>query len=117
MTSWTRSKISFSVCFEYNPLRDPVQVRGSILHNLKQLPSGKWTWKYDKRFRQPGGRRFQQDPEMTERLWGYMESLACPTLVVRGSQSDIIALGYRGRNAQAYSQRQDWQQWRTLATW
>ena len=77
---------------EYNPLRDPVQVRGSILHNLKQLQNGKWTWKYDKRFRQPGGRRFQQDPQMTERLWGYMESLACPTLVVRGSQSDIIAL-------------------------
>ena len=77
---------------EYNPLRDPVQVRGSILHNLKQLPSGKWTWKYDKRFRQPGARRFQHDPQMTERLWGYMESLACPTLVVRGSQSDIIAL-------------------------
>lgn len=77
---------------QYNPLRDPVQVRGSILHNLKQLPNGKWTWKYDKRFRQPGGRRFQQDPEMTQRLWGYMESLACPTLVVRGAQSDIIAL-------------------------
>ena len=77
---------------QYNPLRDPVQVRGSILHNLKQLPNGKWTWKYDKRFRQPGGRRFQQDPEMTQRLWGYMESLACPTLVVRGANSDIIAL-------------------------
>jgi len=77
---------------QFNPLRDPVQVRGSILHNLKELPNGKWTWKYDKRFRQPGGRRFQQDPQMTERLWGYMESLACPTLVVRGAQSDIIAL-------------------------
>ena len=76
----------------YNPLRDPVQVRGSIMHNLKQLPTGKWTWKYDRRFRQPGGRRFQQDPEMTQRLWRYMESLTCPTLVVRGAQSDIIAL-------------------------
>ena len=81
---------------QYNPLRDPVQVRGSILHNLKQLPDGKWTWKYDKRFRQPGGRRFQQDPQMTERLWGYMESLACPTLVVRGAESDIIALDTAG---------------------
>ena len=77
---------------DYNPLRDPVQVRGSILHNLKQLPNGKWTWKYDKRFRQPGGRRFQQDPDMTRRLWGYMEGLRCPTLVVRGAHSDIIAL-------------------------
>ena len=77
---------------QYNPRRDPVQVRGSIMHNLKQLPSGRWTWKYDRRLRQPGGRRFQQGPETTERLWGYLESLQCPTLVVRGSQSDIVAL-------------------------
>ena len=77
---------------QYNPRRDPVQVRGSILHNLKQLPNGRWTWKYDKRLRRPGGRRFQQDSETTKRLWGYLESLQCATLVVRGSQSDIIAL-------------------------
>ncbi len=81
---------------QYNPRRDPVQVRGSILHNLRQLPSGKWTWKYDKRLRQPGSRRFQQDPETSDRLWGYLESLACPTLVVRGAQSDIIALDTAG---------------------
>ena len=77
---------------QYNPRRDPVQVRGSILHNLKQLPNGRWTWKYDKRLRRPGGRRFQQDSETTKRLWEYLESLQCATLVVRGSQSDIIAL-------------------------
>ena len=32
-----------------------------------------------------------QDPDMTKRLWGYVESLNCPTLVVRGDRSDIIA--------------------------
>jgi pimeloyl-ACP methyl ester carboxylesterase len=31
------------------------------------------------------------DAAMTERLWGYLESLTCPTLVVKGEQSDIIA--------------------------
>ena len=77
---------------QYNPRRDPVQVRGSIMHNLKQLPNGRWTWKYDRRLRQPGGRRFQHDPDTTKRLWGYLERLECPTLVVRGSQSDIVAL-------------------------
>ena len=35
----------------YNHRRDPEQVRGSILHNLKQLPNGNWTWKYDRRLR------------------------------------------------------------------
>lgn len=75
---------------EYNPRRDPVQLRGSLAHNLKELPNGKWTWKYDKALR-GGNRRMGQDPEMTQRLWGYLENLACPTLVVKGDQSDIMA--------------------------
>ena len=77
---------------KFNPRRSAEQVRGSLLHNLKQLPSGKWTWKYDKILRSPD-RRMGGDPEMTKRLWGYIESLQCPTMVVRGENSDVIALG------------------------
>ena len=74
----------------YNPRRDPVQLRGSLVHNLKQLPTGKWTWKYDRALR-VGDRRMAQDAGMTERLWGYLENLTCPTLVITGELSDIIA--------------------------
>ncbi len=76
---------------KYNPRRAPEQIRGSIMHNLKQLPNGKWTWKYDKRLRRPG-RRMGSDPETEKRLWGYLEALQCPTLLVRGGASDIIAM-------------------------
>ena len=76
---------------KFNPRRAAEQVRGSLLHNLKQLPSGKWTWTYDKILRSPD-RRMGGDPEMTKRLWGYIESLQCPTMVVRGENSDVIAL-------------------------
>ena len=76
---------------KYNPRRSPEQIRGSIMHNLKQLPNGKWTWKYDKRLRSPG-RRMGSDPETEKRLWGYLEALQCPTLLVRGGASDIIAM-------------------------
>ena len=75
---------------KYNPRRAAEQIRGSIRHNLKQLPSGKWTWKYDKLLRSPD-RRVGRDPETVRRLWGYVESLKCPTLVVRGGASDVIA--------------------------
>ena len=75
----------------YNPRRPAEQIRGSILHNLKQLPNGKWTWKYDKLLRSEG-RRMGSDPAVAERLWGYIESLRCPTLVVRGGASDVIAM-------------------------
>jgi pimeloyl-ACP methyl ester carboxylesterase len=76
---------------KYNPRRDPIQIRGSIVNNLKQLPNGKWTWKYDKILRSQGRMGRPQDPEMTRRLWGYLENLQCPTMVVRGDKSDIIA--------------------------
>ena len=76
---------------KYNPRRDPQQVRGSILHNLKELPSGKWTWKYDRALRSPG-RRMGSDADTEKRLWGYLGSLECPTLLVRGGASDIVAM-------------------------
>ena len=79
----------------YNHRRDPQQVRGSIMHNLKQLPSGKWTWKYDRRLRRRD-RNIGRDPETVKRLWGYVESLTCPTLVVRGGESDVVAQGTAG---------------------
>ena len=84
----------------YNPRRDPQQVRGSIMHNIKELPSGKWTWKYDKALRRPG-RRMGSDPETEKRLWGYLETLQCPTLLVRGGGSDIVAMDTADRMHQA----------------
>ncbi len=74
----------------FNSRRDPQQVRGSLAHNLKQLPNGKWTWKYDSRLRSPN-RNIGRDPDTVQRLWGYVESLQCPTLVVRGGESDVLA--------------------------
>ena len=78
---------------KYNPRRDPIQIRGSIVNNLKQLPTGKWTWKYDKLLRSAGRMGRKQEPEVTDRLWKYVESLSCPTLVVKGDRSDVIAAG------------------------
>ena len=75
---------------KYNPRRSAQQVRGSIMHNLKQLPNGNWTWKYDKLLRS-SDTRWRSDPGLTERMWGYVESLKVPTLVVRGAKSDLIA--------------------------
>ena len=74
----------------YNPLRSEEQIRGSLRHNLKQLPNGSWTWKYDKVLRSPGHLP-RPDPDMTARLWGYVKRVRCPTLVVRGAESDVVS--------------------------
>jgi pimeloyl-ACP methyl ester carboxylesterase len=75
---------------EYNPLRPAEQIRGSIMHNLKQLRNGNWTWKYDKVLRSPNRKPPSRD--YTALLWEQIDKLDSPTLVVRGGQSDMIAL-------------------------
>ena len=72
----------------YNPRRSRTQIRGSLAHNLKQLPSGRWTWKYDKVLRSPS--RPQPGPGFEERQWDYIERVACPALVVRGAYSKVL---------------------------
>ena len=74
----------------YNPLRPIEQIRGSIVHNLRQLPNGKWTWKYDKALRSPGG-RFRATPEAVAALWRAVETVSCPALMVRGAESNVVS--------------------------
>ena len=73
---------------EFNPARDPVLLRRSLLHNLHRLPNGKWTWKYDRRHRErPDLDRFDHE---REDLWHGVSDIACPSLVVRGGNSDVL---------------------------
>lgn len=72
----------------FNPRRDPQLLRLSLRHNLRRTPNGQWIWKYDQRHR---GR---VDPGAYERrralLWDAVAKVPCPTLVVRGAQSDVF---------------------------
>jgi len=72
----------------FNPRRDRELLRLSLRHNLRQTPKGQWMWKYDQRHRGAG------DPGAAERrrdlLWDAVKNVQCPTLVVRGAQSDVF---------------------------
>ena len=72
----------------FNPRRDRELLRLSLRHNLRQMPNGHWMWKYDQRH------RGQVDPGAAERrrdlLWDAVAKVQCPTLVVRGAQSDVF---------------------------
>ncbi len=72
----------------FNPRRDPLILRRSLMHNLRRQPDGNWTWKYDRRrFQQMGG-----DRQAAERrgLADGLAKITCPTLVVRGAESDVF---------------------------
>jgi pimeloyl-ACP methyl ester carboxylesterase len=73
----------------FNPARDPRLLRRSLLYNLRQLPDGRWTWKYDRRrilardrVRMAASRRA---------LWDALPAVTCPTLVVRGARSESLS--------------------------
>jgi esterase len=73
----------------FNPRRNRELLRRSLLHNLRRMPDGRWMWKYDQRHR---GRTPDPDAYARRRalLWSAVDAVQCPTLVVRGAQSDVF---------------------------
>ena len=71
----------------FNPRRDPELLRASLRHTLRQTVDGTWEWKAD--------RRFPFDPEKMQAMIAGLEALpakiTCPTLVVRGGESNILS--------------------------
>ncbi|HET9183436.1 MAG TPA: alpha/beta hydrolase [Candidatus Angelobacter sp.] len=74
---------------EFNPRRDPRLLRRSLLHNFRQSPSGKWTRKTD--LRMWHGRDREQERQRLIERFRYASHIACPTLIVQGSMSDVFS--------------------------
>lgn len=72
----------------FNPRRDRGILRTSLLHNLRQLPDGNWTWKYDRRHigASPPAAYERRMRDLSARL----RQIKCPTLVMRGARSDVF---------------------------
>ncbi|MFT3866714.1 MAG: alpha/beta hydrolase [Solirubrobacterales bacterium] len=73
----------------FNPRRDPDVLTTSLRHNLRELPDGNWTWKYDPRHIGGTPRPVLQD--RLDRLGERLARITVPTLVVRGGESDVFA--------------------------
>ncbi len=71
----------------FNPRRSLENLRERLRWNLRQLPNGKWTWKYDQAFRDTK-RGFDAGDRAT--LWEDVKRITCPTLIVRGGESDVL---------------------------
>ena len=63
------------------------QVLGALKYSIRQRDDGKWTWKYDKALRAPG---FRPPSWSSDRLWECVGRVRCPTLLVRGGESDFF---------------------------
>jgi pimeloyl-ACP methyl ester carboxylesterase len=72
----------------FNPRRDATLLRRSLQQNLRRLPSGKLTWKHDRRHR--GKVDMDALAQRRRALWTEIPKITCPTLVVRGGRSDVF---------------------------
>ena len=70
---------------KFNPRRPMEQLRERLSWNLRQLPDGRWTWKYDLHGRS------QSSPRARVELWLYVVRIKTQTLIVRGAESDTLA--------------------------
>ena len=80
-----------AVIHKFNPRRPIEAIRNfTVKYNLKQRPDGKWTWKYDSYFAEAHGRG---DPQaMHDQLAAAARRVTCPTLLVKGAESDVLSL-------------------------
>jgi pimeloyl-ACP methyl ester carboxylesterase len=87
----------------FNPRRDARLLRWTLLRNLRTLPNGKLTWKYDRRHRVgPVAERLLQDnARERDRMWRAAEKLDVPVMLIRGADSDVTT----GAGMRSFAQR------------
>ena len=76
---------------QFNKRRTEANIRERMRHRLRPLESGKWTWKFDKRFREGNGAVESGSALSGDELWQQYRSLTVPTLLIRGLESDILS--------------------------
>ena len=70
------------------PGRSPESLRPGLLHNARELPDGRWAWRYD-----PDRGRGRRSPVDSNALWDDVSRVQCPALFVRGGRSAMVQDG------------------------
>ena len=75
---------------QFNPTRTESSLRRGIIHNAKELPDGRWTWRWDPVRREEG-----VDPADIEMpdfpvLWEAVDAVSVPLLLLRGGAAGTV---------------------------
>jgi len=77
-----------------NPRPPDAELRHRIESNLMRRDDGRWTWRYDPALRSPDRPLPRPD---SAAAWQSLTRIACPTLLVRGAESDVLSVETAGR--------------------
>jgi pimeloyl-ACP methyl ester carboxylesterase len=82
---------------QFNKRRSIDNIRERMRHRLKPTENGKFTWKFDARFRkQDNGLKIGNDLTNDE-TWQLFRRVEVPTLLVRGAESDVLSMDVAAR--------------------
>ena len=84
----------------FNQRRTLENIRERMRHRLKPTEGGKWTWKFDKRFRQADSGLKIGGSLSNDESWQLFRNINVPTLLVRGGESDVLTPEVAERCAQ-----------------
>ena len=84
---FTSEDEAFAQARSANPRPTDATLRHRVSHNLRPLPDGRLTFKFDKTLR---SQRALFDHTQDD-LWAAWRAVSCPVLLVRGDDSDVLA--------------------------
>lgn len=74
---------------EHNPTRSEASLRRGILNNAKELPDGRWTWRWDPtRGEVSAGEG--HDLEFFHSAWDAIDRIGVPLVLYKGSESGVV---------------------------
>ena len=98
---------SFEAVVEYmnkqNRFASDRVMRRRLTYATKELPNGKIGWRYDLAIREA---RRQGISSPQEDLWPAISRITCPTLVVRGAETDLLTLEVAQRMIETFANGQ-----------
>lgn len=83
---------------EHNPTRSEASLRRGILNNAKELPDGRWTWRWDPTRAERGeasvgrGQGLEgHDLEFFHSAWDAIDRIGVPLVLYKGSESGVVS--------------------------
>ena len=93
---------SFDAQFEYmnqqNRFASEPVLRRRLRHASRELPNGKIVWRYDPEIR---AQRRDGNGASPPDLWAPLANITCPTLLLRGTETDTVSLDVANRMVDA----------------